>query len=72
MLCKWRLMLGRKDTTGSSLGMAGQLCYTTGGEREVGGTSRIHGGKIERAGCKGREGERSSDGRMLRYQVENN
>jgi hypothetical protein len=48
MLCKWRRLLGRKDTTGSSLGMAGRLCCTTGGEREVGGSSRIHVGKIER------------------------
>jgi hypothetical protein len=48
MLCKWRLLLGRKDTTGSSLGMAGRLCCTTGGEREVGGSCRIHGGKRER------------------------
>jgi len=48
MLCKWRLLLGRKDTIGSSLRMAGQLCCTSGGEREVGGSSRIHEGKIER------------------------
>jgi hypothetical protein len=48
MLCKWRLLLGRKDTTGSSLRMAGQPCCTSGGEREVGGSSRIHEGKIER------------------------
>jgi hypothetical protein len=48
MLCKWRLLLGRKDTTGSSLGMAGRLCCTTSGEREVGSNSRIHVGKVER------------------------
>jgi hypothetical protein len=48
MLCKCKLLLGRKDTTGSSLGMVGRLCCTTGGEREVGGSSRIHVGKIER------------------------
>jgi hypothetical protein len=40
--------LGRKDTTGSSWGMAGRLCCTTDGEREVSDSSRIHGGKIER------------------------
>jgi len=28
--------------------MAGQLCCTSNGEREVGGSSRIHEGKIER------------------------
>jgi len=47
-LCKWRLLWGRKDTTGSSLGMVGRLCCTTGGEREVGSSSRIHVEKIKR------------------------
>jgi hypothetical protein len=28
--------------------MAGRLCCTTGGKREVGGSCRIHGGKRER------------------------
>jgi len=46
-LCKWRLLWGRKDTTGNSLGMAGRLCCTTGGEREVGVNSRIHVEKVK-------------------------
>ena len=37
-----------KAYTGSSLGMAGRLCCTASGEREVGGNSRIHVGKVER------------------------
>ena len=46
--------------------LAGWLCCTTDGERKVGGNCRIHGGKKrERVGCKGREGERSFDGRRL-------
>jgi hypothetical protein len=41
-------VVGEKDTTGSSLGMAGRLCCTTDGEREVGGSSRIHVEKVKR------------------------
>jgi len=37
-----------KGTGGSSLGMAGQLCCTTGGEGEVGDSSRIHVEKVKR------------------------
>ena len=40
--------MGEKDTTDSSLGMAGLLCCTTDGEREVGGSSRIHVEKVKR------------------------
>jgi hypothetical protein len=47
-LCKWRLLWGRKGTSGSSLGMVGRLCCTTGGEGEVGGSSRIHVEKVKR------------------------
>jgi hypothetical protein len=47
--------------------MASQLYCTTGGEREVGGSSRIHVEKIKGgpAAKGGREGEKSSDGRKL-------
>jgi hypothetical protein len=47
-LCKWRLLWGRKGTSGNSLGMAGWLCCTTCGEGEVGGSSRIHVEKVKR------------------------
>jgi len=48
MLCKCRLLLWRKHSTSSRLEMADRLCCTTGGEGEVGGSSRIHLGKAER------------------------
>jgi len=41
-------MWGRKGTSGSSLRMAGWLCCTTGGEEEVGDSSRIHVEKVKR------------------------
>jgi hypothetical protein len=47
-LCRWRLLCGRKGTSGSSLGRAGRLCCTTCGEGEVGGSSRIHVEKVKR------------------------
>jgi hypothetical protein len=47
-LCKWRLLWGRKGTSGSNLGMAGWLCCTTSGEGEVGGNNRIHVEKVKR------------------------
>jgi hypothetical protein len=47
-LCRWRLLWGRKGTSGSNLARAGQLCYTTCGEGEVGGSSRIHVEKVKR------------------------
>jgi hypothetical protein len=40
--------VGRKGTSDNSLGMAGPLCCTTGGEGEVGGSSRIHVEKVKR------------------------
>jgi len=39
---------GRKGSSGSSLAMAGRLCCTTGGEGEVGSSSRIHVEKVKR------------------------
>jgi hypothetical protein len=47
-LYKWRLLWGRKGTSGSNLGMAGRLCCTTCGEGEFGGSSRIHVEKVKR------------------------
>jgi hypothetical protein len=47
-LCRWRLLWGRKGTSGSSLGRAGRLCGTTCGEGEVDGSSRIHVEKVKR------------------------
>jgi hypothetical protein len=47
-LCRWRLLWGRKGTSGSSLGRAGRLCCTTCGEGEVGGSSKIHVEKVKR------------------------
>ena len=47
-LCKWRLLWGRKGTSDISLGMVGRLCCTTGKEREVSGSSRIHIEKVKR------------------------
>jgi hypothetical protein len=47
-LCRWRLLWGRKGTSGSSLGRAGWLCCTTCGEGEVGGSSKIHVEKVKR------------------------
>jgi hypothetical protein len=47
-LCKWRLLWGRKGTSGSSLGMVGRLCCTTCGEGEVGDNNRIHVEKVKR------------------------
>ena len=46
--------------------MADRQCCTTGEEREVGGSCRIHEGEIERGpAAKEGGGERSSDGRRL-------
>jgi len=47
-LCRWRLLWGRKGTSGSSFVRAGRLCCTTCGEGEVGGSSRIHVEKVKR------------------------
>jgi hypothetical protein len=47
-LCRWRLLWGRKGTSGNSLGRADRLCCTTCGEGEVGGSSRIHVEKVKR------------------------
>jgi hypothetical protein len=47
-LCRWRLLWGRKGTSGNSLGRAGRLCCTTYGEGEAGGSSRIHVEKVKR------------------------
>jgi hypothetical protein len=53
--CEEELETCSASGTGSRLGMAGWLCCTTGGEREVGGSCRIHGGKRERGpAAKGR------------------